>query len=500
MPRQPAHEALAVHQLQSNIGDEEDEPGAGHVDETIMQDQQHEGEADGYASSTPTSSLTWIAWFCSLPGHEYFCEVSEDFIEDDFNLTGLASLVPFWKEAMEMVLDVEPEDSLKIPDVTIVESSAELLYGLVHQRYILTRPGLQAMVEKYEAGHFGTCPRVYCHSTHVAPCGRTDLPGLDTVKLYCPNCNDTYTPPSSRFQGVDGAFFGTTFVHLLFQTFRELAPAPYCPPAQPINSSARSPGGTYSAPAQFFNPNPHGGQKAPAGRIYIPKIYGFRVSERARSGPRMHWLRLRPETAEELDHVDSKGRWIDSFEFDDESDHEDRGRHASSLFEGADDEEDDDEEEEEEEEPQASPPGPTGPGRSGRQKPLSSLRDAGENVSDADSDGETVILAAPRRSPPRHSKSYRSRRTSLPHRMLDSPNHSSATRPAAETDTDSGLVSSSSCSSSAIDTPGEDAPIRPLRSTPRKVALELTTSMKSMMIGANVEDDCLVSQSFITAL
>lgn len=62
----------------------------------------------GVASSTPTSSLTWIAWFCSLPGHEYFCEVTEDFIEDDFNLTGLSAMVPFWKEAMEMVLDVEP--------------------------------------------------------------------------------------------------------------------------------------------------------------------------------------------------------------------------------------------------------------------------------------------------------------------------------------------------------------------------------------------------------
>lgn len=34
----------------------------------------------------------------------------------------------------------------KIPDVSIVESSAEMLYGLVHQRYILTRMGLQAMV------------------------------------------------------------------------------------------------------------------------------------------------------------------------------------------------------------------------------------------------------------------------------------------------------------------------------------------------------------------
>lgn len=63
-----------------------------------------------------------------------------------------------------MVLDVEPgtspplihlasqsyssqdEDSSKIPDVSIVEASAELLYGLVHQRFILTRAGLQAMV------------------------------------------------------------------------------------------------------------------------------------------------------------------------------------------------------------------------------------------------------------------------------------------------------------------------------------------------------------------
>jgi len=34
--------------------------------------------------------------------------VTEDFIEDDFNLTGLNTMVPFWKEAMEMVLDVEP--------------------------------------------------------------------------------------------------------------------------------------------------------------------------------------------------------------------------------------------------------------------------------------------------------------------------------------------------------------------------------------------------------
>ncbi|KAF8318267.1 hypothetical protein DL93DRAFT_2109942, partial [Clavulina sp. PMI_390] len=322
----------------------------------------------GYASSTPTSSSTWISWFCSLPGHEYFCEVTEDFIEDDFNLTGLNSLVPFWKEAMEIVLDVEPEDALKIPDMAIVESSAELLYGLVHQRYILTRPGLQAMIEKYENGSFGACPRVYCQSCHVAPCGRSDLPGMDTVKLYCPNCNDIYTPPSSRYQSVDGAFFGTTFAPLLFQSFRELAPAPFCPPipqqlidahaeamraqalaqaearavAQSASSSLyaeyeRNNPGAHLPPPQsatgvsrsgattpdytlaeaaaqaFENPHPHGGKKRPSERVYEARLFGFRVNERARSGPRMKWLRMRPETIEELDHVDWRGAWKPGF-------------------------------------------------------------------------------------------------------------------------------------------------------------------------------------------
>ena len=38
------------------------------------------------------------------------------------------------------------EESLKIPDVSIVEHSAEMLYGLIHARFILTRFGLQQMV------------------------------------------------------------------------------------------------------------------------------------------------------------------------------------------------------------------------------------------------------------------------------------------------------------------------------------------------------------------
>lgn len=51
-------------------------------------------------SSGPAES--WIASFCSLLGHEYFAEVSEEFIEDDFNLTGLQSQVNMYKEALEV--------------------------------------------------------------------------------------------------------------------------------------------------------------------------------------------------------------------------------------------------------------------------------------------------------------------------------------------------------------------------------------------------------------
>jgi casein kinase II subunit beta len=58
--------------------------------------------------------------------------------------------------------------------------------------------------------------------------------------------------------------------------------------------------------------------------VYVPRIYGFKVSERAKSGPRLQWLRLRPESPEQLDMVDFRGRWInDDDEYDDEEDEED---------------------------------------------------------------------------------------------------------------------------------------------------------------------------------
>lgn len=333
-------------------------------------------------SSSSQAPESWISAFCSLVGHEYFAEVSEDFVEDDFNLTGLQSQVPMYKEALEMILDVEPEDASEdeedeeededededemqggaeglgrpgyrraadaaaaaaerrhlrmASDLSMIESSAEMLYGLIHQRFITSRPGIQQMAEKYELGHFGHCPRVHCHGAKVLPVGCSDIPGQETVKLFCPSCLDVYSPPNSRFQTVDGAFFGTTFGCLFFMTFPELdvggtkpATALEASTSSPLvgrsnmlegkasrsslSSSLASQQATSAPPAPANAPLPKQPDNingvtpknlAPglgANSLYEPRIYGFRVAEIAKNGPRMKWLRSRPVDVNELD-------------------------------------------------------------------------------------------------------------------------------------------------------------------------------------------------------
>lgn len=237
----------------------------------------------------------WIQHFCELFGHEYFVPVAQEFIEDDFNLTGLSLQVLYYREALYTILDyqvdcAEDEDvksksnsrsnggngsgngngnKKDLPNKALLSRSTELLYGLIHARYIVSKPGLTAMASKFERNEFGACPRYYCDGMHLIPVGSTDIPGQETVRLYCPCCNDIYIPSSSRYLNIDGAFFGTTFPGLLVKMFPE------------IENQCR-------LRIDRVNQDDFG-----------LKLFGFKIHELSQSGPRMKWLRLHPKSNEQ---------------------------------------------------------------------------------------------------------------------------------------------------------------------------------------------------------
>lgn len=47
---------------------------------------------------------------------------------------------------------------------------------------------------------FGNCPHFHCRGQPVVPLGVRDEPRIETVKLYCPKCQDIYMHPSHAAQ------------------------------------------------------------------------------------------------------------------------------------------------------------------------------------------------------------------------------------------------------------------------------------------------------------
>eukprot|EP00262_Sarcandra_glabra_P020473 TRINITY_DN8158_c0_g1_i3.p1 TRINITY_DN8158_c0_g1~~TRINITY_DN8158_c0_g1_i3.p1 ORF type:complete len:286 (-),score=42.03 TRINITY_DN8158_c0_g1_i3:441-1298(-) len=204
------------------------------------------GSEETDLGSSEGDDSSWISWFCGLRGNELLCEVDEDYIQDDFNLCGLQGQVPYYDYALDMILDSDSlSGEVDGEEHTDIESAAELLYGLIHARYILTSKGLNAMHEKYKRVDFGRCPRVYCGGQPCLPLGSSDIPRNGSVKIYCPRCEDLYFPRCKYQSNMDGAYIGTTFPHLYLMTY------PSAKPAKPVQA-------------------------------YVPRVFGFKLHK----GPR----------------------------------------------------------------------------------------------------------------------------------------------------------------------------------------------------------------------
>ncbi|XP_065005961.1 putative casein kinase II subunit beta-4 isoform X4 [Musa acuminata AAA Group] len=193
---------LSVPSTSSGKHLEDQDQRSASLSKNKYSDESETDSEESDVSGSDGEDTSWISWFCNLRGNEFFCEVDDEYIQDDFNLCGLSSQVPYYDYALDLILDVESShgDLFTEEQNELVESAAEMLYGLIHVRYILTSKGMAAMLEKFKNYDFGRCPRVYCCGQPCLPVGQSDIPRSSTVKIYCPKCEDIYYP-RSKYQG-----------------------------------------------------------------------------------------------------------------------------------------------------------------------------------------------------------------------------------------------------------------------------------------------------------
>jgi hypothetical protein len=162
-PPAPRHR----HEQQQQEDDETDSEGDDEEDEdededeTEDEDEDEDEEDEDEDEDDDDEEAAWVRWFCSLRGNEFFVEVDEDYLEDDFNLAGLAAQVPYYDYALDMLLDHPLPADLVLTEQQseALENAAERLYGLAHARFVVTARGLQAVMEKFRQCEFGRCPR-----------------------------------------------------------------------------------------------------------------------------------------------------------------------------------------------------------------------------------------------------------------------------------------------------------------------------------------------------
>lgn len=136
---------------------------------TLTVEESETDSEDSNVSGSDVDDTSWISWFCNLRGNEFFCEVDDDYIQDDFNLCGLSSQVPYYDYALDLILDVESSHGKQ--DLL----NAIAIFLLNFSNFLLDQTGMDGSLEIYSPESISTSVHLFVHTF--------DIFGLNENKL-----------------------------------------------------------------------------------------------------------------------------------------------------------------------------------------------------------------------------------------------------------------------------------------------------------------------------
>merc|ERR1712065_52429 len=144
---------------------------------------------------------TWIAWFCGLLGNEFFVQVDEDYIQDDFNLTGLSSMVPYYEYAMDMILDCDsPSQAFSEEQQEMIETAAEMLYGLITRGTFSPTEALLPWQTSSHTTSLGPARASTAEARPSSPSESPTSPGQTPSRSFAPAAKTSTSPAHSARQ------------------------------------------------------------------------------------------------------------------------------------------------------------------------------------------------------------------------------------------------------------------------------------------------------------
>ena len=188
-------------------------------------------------TTTTTSLITpWVRQFLMSRPRDALLPVPKDYLSDGFNLAQLAPIIervgwehaaisgnnlkisgtssyPLYRQALGVLLQND-DDNDKSDTSTIdpsIQHAAEILYLLVHARFVSSPRGLDTIRRLVHNHVFGQCPRQSCGGMSLLPTGVSENVGHSSCQRYCPSCGETWAWWDSC---TDGCAWGPSFCHL----------------------------------------------------------------------------------------------------------------------------------------------------------------------------------------------------------------------------------------------------------------------------------------------